>query len=185
MRDDLEKISGSRLRLRLVTPDDAAYIHGLRVNPAYNTFLSPVTGSVADQRRWLEAYKAREQAGLEYYYAVERLDGVLCGAVRLYDIGDDSFTWGSWILDHNKPAKAALESALLSFGVGFEILGLRKARFDVRRQNTHAIAFYRRFGATETGTDDENIYFEYPRDRFMRNRDRYISIIDGTGSESK
>lgn len=184
MRDKLENISGGRIRLRLVTPNDAVYIHGLRVNPAYNTFLSPVTGSVADQRRWIEAYKEREQAGLEYYYAIERLDGVLCGVVRLYDIDDDSFTWGSWILDHNKPAKAALESALLSFGVGFENLGLGKARFDVRRQNTHAIAFYRRFGATEIGTDDENIYFEYTRNRFMHNRDRYAEILNSTTNGS-
>jgi RimJ/RimL family protein N-acetyltransferase len=185
MRNDLEKIPGCRLCLRLVTPEDAAYIHGLRVNPAYNTFLSPVTGSVADQRRWIEDYRARERAGLEYYYIIERLDGVLCGVVRLYDIRDDQFTWGSWILDHNKPAKAALESVLLSFGVGFEVLGLEKACFDVRRENSHAIAFYRRFGATETGTDDENIYFEYPRDRFAQNRDHYSSIINGIVSEPR
>ena len=185
MRDELTKIPGHRLCLRLITPDDAGYIHQLRVNPAYSTYLSPVTGTVADQREWIDTYKVRENAGLEYYYAIERLDGVLCGAVRLYDISGDSFTWGSWILDHRKPPKAALESVLLSFGVGFEILDLGKACFDVRRQNSHAIAFYRRFGAIELRTDESNIYFEYTKDLFMCNRDRYAAILNSTTTGTK
>ena len=105
-------------------PEDAAFIHGLRTDPAYNTHLSPVTGTVADQRAWITAYKTREAAGAELYYIIERRDRVPCGAVRLYDITTDSFTWGSWILNADKPPKAALESALLSFSVGFVSLRL-------------------------------------------------------------
>lgn len=89
---------------------------------------------------------------------------------------------GRWILDHNKPAKAALERVLLSFGVGFELPGFKKAYFDALRENAHAIAFYRRFGATETGADDTNVCFEYGREQFMDDRDSYIEILKtGTG----
>lgn len=178
--DTLAEIRGHRLTLRLVQPDDAVYIHALRTNPTYNQHLSSVTGTVADQRAWITAYKARETAGLEYYYVIVRHDGVRCGVVRLYDIAEDRFTWGSWILDHNKPAKAALESAVLSFGVGFDGLGLAKALFDVRRANTHATTFYRRFGATEIGQDAENIYFELTHDAFARDRGGYVDIIETT-----
>ena len=80
------EMTGSRLRLRPVMPEDAAFIHGLRTDPAYNTHLSPVTGTVDDQRAWIEAYKVREAAGEEIYYVIERRDGVPCGVVRLYDI---------------------------------------------------------------------------------------------------
>jgi RimJ/RimL family protein N-acetyltransferase len=144
------RVEGPNLTLRLIEPDDAAYAYGLRTNPLYNSHLSRVIGTVEDQRQWIEGYKAREAAGQEFYYVIERKDGTRCGLVRLYDLEADSFTWGSWILDENKPHKAALESAVLSFGVGFEVLQRDLARVDVRVDNTHATAFYRRLGMTET-----------------------------------
>lgn len=178
MNSNPKRIQGYRLYLRLVTPTDAAYVHGLRIDPRYNTHLSAVTGTVEDQRVWIERYKAREAAGHEYYYVIERRDnGVPCGVVRLYDIENDHFTWGSWILDHSKPAKAALESAFLSYKAAFEVLGLNRAIFDVRRENAHAIAFYLRFGATETGADNENVYFEYTATKFFADRPRYMAIL--------
>lgn len=177
----LARIAGPNLVLRLITPDDAAYVHGLRLDPAYNTHLSKVRGTVADQRVWIEAYKAREAAGQEVYYIITRHDGTRCGTVRLYDITDDSFTWGSWILDHNKPPKAALESAVLSFGVGFEGLGAGSARIDVRCNNTRAEAFYRRLRMTETHRTEQDIFFTYPRARFMADRDEYLVLLSQAG----
>jgi predicted Zn-dependent protease len=40
-----------------------------------------------------------------------------------------------------------------------------------------AIAFYRRFGMTGTGEDDENLYFTLHRDDFRRNRDDFMKIL--------
>lgn len=172
------RVKGPNLTLRLVDADDAEYIHRLRTNPAYNEHLSEITGTTNDQRRWIEAYKAREALGVELYYLIERHDGRPCGTVRLYDIVDDQFTWGSWILDENKPAKAALESAILSFGVGFGLLGKSRAVVEVRLGNTHAEAFYRRFGMTETGSDDHHRVFEYLNVQFKRDRHVYDEILD-------
>jgi RimJ/RimL family protein N-acetyltransferase len=174
----LSRIDGIKLSLRLVQPEDAAYIHGLRMDPAYNGHLSLVTGTVEDQRNWIETYKARETAGSEYYFVIERKDGVRCGVVRLYDITGDQFTWGSWILDHNKTSKAALESAVLSFGVGFDTLGLDMANVDVRAKNTHAEAFYRRLGMTEVRRTEQDIFFVYSRAQFTATKDVYLSILE-------
>ena len=182
MSRDISRIEGPNLVLRLITPDDAAYVHELRLDPAYNAHLSEVRGTVEDQRVWIEAYKAREATGQEFYYIITRSDGTRCGTVRLYEITGDSFTWGSWILDHNKPPKAALESAVLSFGAGFEGLGADRARVDVRRDNTHATAFYRRFGMTETHRTEQDIFFTYPRVRFMADRDGYLVFLEKAGS---
>lgn len=181
MSRDISCIEGPSLVLRLITPDDAAYVHGLRLDPAYNTHLSEVRGTVADQRDWIAAYKTREAAGQEFYYIITRSDGTRCGTVRLYDITGDSFTWGSWILDRNKPPKAALESAVLSFGAGFDGLGAARARIDVRHDNTHATAFYRRFGMTETHRTNRDIFFTYPRARFMADRDGYLVFLEKAG----
>ncbi|WP_050929921.1 GNAT family N-acetyltransferase [Aestuariivita boseongensis] len=166
MHQKISEISGKNIRLRLVSEQDAAFIHALRTAPMYSRYLSPVTGSVEDQRKWIAAYKSREAAGAEYYYVIERLDGHPCGVVRLYELTDDSFTWGSWILNADKPSKAAFESAVLSFSIGFDALGLYRGILDVRRDNAKAIAFYRRFGMTETGSDADNLYFELTRERF-------------------
>lgn len=170
-------VLGPNLRLRLIEETDAAYVHALRVNPDYNTHLSAVTGDVADQAAWIRAYKPREAAGQEYYFVIERHDGTRCGTVRLYDIFGDTFTWGSWILDYNKTRKAALESALLSFGFGFLGLDLSKALVDVRADNSHALEFYQRLGMTELRRDEQDIYLTYPRHRFEADRVSYLEIV--------
>ena len=177
MRSILSRIDGVRLSLRLVMPDDAAYIHGLRMDPSYNSHLSAVTGTVQDQRGWIGTYKTREAAGTEFYFVIERTDGVRCGVVRLYDIKSDGFTWGSWILDENKPSKAALERAVLSFGVAFESLGMAVGHIDVRKQNARAIGFYRRFGMQETHEDAQNIYFEYTSEQFAADRLAHMTVL--------
>ena len=178
-RFGLKCIDGKRLRLRLVRPEDAAYIRFLRMDTRYNAHLSAVSGTIEDQRAWIEDYKLREAAGTEYYYIIEnRLNGRPCGVVRLYDLQDDQFTWGSWILDENKPKLAALESAILSFGVGFEMLGYKRLVLDVRKRNERALAFYRRIGASEIVEDDLNFYFQYTSDRFFADRQNHLELLN-------
>lgn len=182
-KNGLHRVNGPNLALRLIEPGDADYVHGLRMDPTYNQHLSEVRGTVEDQRRWIESYKAREAKGHEYYYVIERNDGRRCGVVRLYDIDAESFTWGSWILDHNKPPKAALESAVLSFGIGFDTLGKSKALVDVRRQNERAHAFYLRFGMNQVDADELNIYFTYSRVRYEADRETHLSVVSGLSGE--
>jgi RimJ/RimL family protein N-acetyltransferase len=170
---------GPRLRLRPVRPDDSSYIHALRGNPTYNLHLSAVTGSVDDQRAWIEGYMQREAEGAEIYYIIERRDnGLPCGTVRLYEIETDRFTWGSWILDESKTPMAALESAVLSFGVGFRDLGRDLAHVDVRVGNTHADAFYRRLGMRETHRTTHDIFYVYSRSRFEADISGYMDLLE-------
>lgn len=178
VREDLARVEGPNLTLRLIRPEDADYVFALRSDPTYNRYLSEVRGTAQDQRRWIENYKTREADLRELYYVIERKDGTRCGLVRLYDIGSDSFTWGSWILDHNKPRKAALESALLSFGVGFDGLGSPLALVDVRITNGRALAFYQRLKMTELRRDDCDIYFSYSRSQFEADRAGYLAILE-------
>lgn len=160
-------VDGCSTRLRLVREEDAEYIWGLRMDPAYNTHLSTVSGTAEDQRNWIRGYKLREAAGIEYYFVIERLDdGRRCGVVRVYGIADGAFTWGSWILDANKPAKAALDTAMSIYRFAFDRLGLNRAVFDVRRNNERTLAFHDRFGGQRTGADEENIYYEIPVEKF-------------------
>ena len=180
MRDlsSIARVEGPNLILRLIEPEDAAYVHSLRSNPAYNTHLSTVTGTVDDQRAWIEDYKSREAQVQELYYVIERKDGTRCGLVRLYDIDADSFTWGSWILDENKPRKAALESAILIYEVGFDGLGCDHAVFDVRNDNSYTLAFHRRLDTLGIATDELNVYFNYEQRQFVSDRPHYLKLLN-------
>ena len=180
MRDlsSIARVEGPSLILRLIEPEDAAYVYSLRTNPAYNTHLSTVTGTVDNQRTWIEDYKSREALGQELYYVIERKDGTRCGLVRLNDIEAASFTWGSWILDKSKPRKAALESAILSFGVGFGVMERAVVNVNVRLENRHATSFYERLGMTKTNQIDGQIFFAYPRARFEADKEAYLSILE-------
>lgn len=171
------RITGPGLTLRLIQPDDAEYVYDLRRTPAYNRYLSQVTGTAEDQRRWIEAYKQSEAEGRAFYYVIERHDGTRCGVVRLYDLEGTRFTWGSWILDHNKPPKAALESAVLSFGLGFRQLGLQEALVEVDVKNTHAEAFYRRFNMQETGRVGHEIHFRYTAAQYEADYPRHAAVL--------
>jgi RimJ/RimL family protein N-acetyltransferase len=176
---NLTRVSGPNLNLRLIELEDADYVYELRTDPSYNRHLSQVRSSADEQRRWIEAYKVRESDVRELYYVIERKDGTRCGVVRIYGIEADCFTWGSWILDKNKPQKAALESAVLVYTIGFDVLGLPEARFEVQRGNEHTLAFHRRFGATETHATEQETHFAYSRDRFLIDRSAYITLLSG------
>jgi RimJ/RimL family protein N-acetyltransferase len=176
---ELELIKGPNLTLRLIQPKDAAYVYGLLPNPLYNQNLSAGRGTVDDQRRLIEAYKDREAERSEFYYVIERKDGTPCGVVRLYEIDTNSFTWGSWILEANKPPKAALESAVLIYQIAFDLLDLESARFDVRRENENKLKFHRRFGATETHQTQTDVFFTYARSQYQTDRESYMMVLRG------
>lgn len=172
------EVIGRNVTLRFVQEDDAEYIWSLRNDARYNEHLSSTTGTVEDQRVWIRGYKEREAAGIEYYFVVFRnSDNSRCGTVRLYDIHDGQFTWGSWILDENKPHKAALDSAIRVYQFGFDILGLDRSVFDVRKENDHTLRFHDRFGSERTHEDDDNIYYELPRDAFYEREKKFARLL--------
>ena len=173
-----ETLALKTVRLVPIRDKYAEYIYSLRINPALNTHLSSAPPSVEAQAAWIRKYIEREQAGEEFYFLIERLDGIACGTVRLYDFRDDSFCWGSWILDASKTRFAAIESALLVYQAGFEQLGFTASHFDVRKQNEKVISFHRKFGAQTVGEDEENFYFQLPRAEFEIVKPQLMSLIN-------
>ena len=149
--------------LRMVEESDAEFILSLRSDSRYNAHLSTVSSSLQDQVDWICRYKIDEIERRQFYFIIERIDGVRCGTVRIYDLTEESFCWGSWILNEEKTKYAALESAFLVYKYGFTNLGFYKSHFDVRRENHKVISFHERMGAISVREDVENIYFEITR----------------------
>lgn len=153
------KLESKTIRLRLVEENDAAFILNLRLDEKYNQFLSDVTPDLQAQIDWIHSYKNDEEAGNQYYFIIERLNGKPCGTIRVYDIKDNSFCWGSWILNEDKTRYSAIESALLIYEFGFNYLKLERSHFEVVKGNGKVISFHKKFGAKIISEDDENCYF--------------------------
>ncbi len=171
-------ILGSKtIRLRLIDSSDAEFVLSLRTDVKYNQFLSAVTQDVEAQRRWIEKYKLDEVAGTQFYFIIERNDGMPCGTIRVYDLRTDSFCWGSWILNENKTRFAALESAFLIYDFGFKDLGFRKSHFEVVKGNERVIGFHKKMGAKVVGEDQENFYFEITQDSVEAVKNNLMSRV--------
>lgn len=156
-------LESKSVRLRLVEEGDAEFIMSLRLDGKYNKYLSKVAPGVEAQKQWIRKYKIDEENRKQFYFLIERLDGTPCGTVRLYDLREDSFCWGSWILNENKTRFASVESAFLVYQFGFDTLGYEKSHFEVMKGNDGVVKFHKRMGATQTGEDELNFYFEITR----------------------
>jgi RimJ/RimL family protein N-acetyltransferase len=153
-------LESKTIRLRLVNELDAEFILKLRMDGRYNQFLSSVSADVQAQKDWIKRYKKDEAEGKQFYFIIEKLDGTPCGTVRIYDLQQDSFCWGSWILNEDKTRYAAIESALLMYKFGFEGLGFNKSRIEVMKGNQRCISFQLKMGAVQVGEDQDNFYYE-------------------------
>lgn len=173
---------GNRTHLRLVDPEDAAYLADLRSDPELARHLTKGAFTAESQRSWIVDYKDREAAGQEYYFIIVS-DGERKGAVRLYDFrcisGSISFCFGSWIVTRPRPEGLTTCAFLLATEVGFDHLGFPMCHFDVRRDNVTATAFYERAGAMRTGEDSLNFYYVFPAERFEAFRRRSVDRVRG------
>ena len=170
-------VSGHACVLRLGEIKDAKFLYGLRVDPELSRYLSPVTGGVEGQAAWIASYKAREALGSEAYYIVEAPGGRPCGTVRLYDIVAENFTWGSFILTPDKPAKAALDVMLHSLEIGFAAFGCDRAELDAKMENTQALSLYDRFGMARYGEEDGSVLKCYQRLDFNAECELLLEIV--------
>lgn len=170
-------LSAKTIQLRLIEPTDAEFVLSLRLDNRYNSYISKVVDDLEMQRRWINEYKRDEEKKLQFYFIIERLDGTPCGTVRIYDLKPDSFCWGSWILNENKTRYAAIESALLVYKYGFEVLGYEKCHFEVMKDNSKVIDFHRKFGAEIVSEDENNYYFIINKIDVTKAAEKFTSFI--------
>ena len=165
------------INFRFADVSDAEFILSLRTDNHYNQHLSHVDSSVEKQKDWLKKYKERENKGEEFYFIIQRnVDNEPIGTVRLYDFikDENSFCWGSWILNENKPPKAAVQSAILIYEYAFYNLDFNRSHFDVRKENTGVINFHLRFGAKQIGNTENDFLFHFYKSDYEIKRPNYL-----------
>jgi RimJ/RimL family protein N-acetyltransferase len=170
-------LKSKTIRLRYVEEDDAAFILKLRLDEKYNLYLSSVNPDLQSQKDWIKNYKTEEKKQKQFYFIIERLDGVPCGTVRVYDLQKDSFCWGSWILNENKTRYASLESAFLVYRFGFQNLGYKQSHFDVMKDNQKVISFHEKMGAQKISEDADNYYFNISQNTVEETTLKFRAIL--------
>jgi RimJ/RimL family protein N-acetyltransferase len=174
------KIIGKNIQFSFVTQHDAEFILSLRTDENYNKHLSDVTSDISKQVDWIINYKKREFEGDEYYFIIERKDNnEKIGTVRIYDFDfvNNSFCWGSWILNDNKTKLAALESAILIYDFCFNNLRFNRCHMDIRKGNIHVQKFHQRFGVQFVAETDQDIIGHYFKVDYVRLRKDFIKSL--------
>jgi hypothetical protein len=101
---------------------------------------------------------------------ISNYDDIPVGIVAVYDIDFDNgiFDWGRWIISKTAPIQAGIESMLLVYKFAFEILNLKKTRFEVRLGNNNVISLHAKY-ARKLNSDDNFQYFEFTSEDYMTN----------------
>ena len=167
-------VRGKSINLREVELSDAEFILSLRINPDKNKYLSFTENNLNRQKDFINSYKKSIQ---DYYFIICLSSGLPIGTMRIYDIKNESFCWGSWILSDEAYAHSALESALLMYDFAFYSLHYKYSHFDVRKENLNVIKFHHKFGAEITHEDELNIYFKFSLESYIKTRDKYKRFL--------
>jgi hypothetical protein len=151
------KIIGRSLIFRNANEKDASFILELRTDSEKSKFLSKTDNDLQKQTTWLNSYAKKND---QVYFIIENLSGESIGTIRIYDLKQDSFCWGSWILKKDAPKTAAIESALMIYSFAIGSLGFKSAHFDVRKGNKNVWLFHERFGARRTKETELDYFYE-------------------------
>lgn len=165
------------IRLRFVEESDAGFILSLRSDEKLNKYLSSIDADLNAQIEWIRKYKEDEKAKKQFYFIIERLNGIPCGTFRIYDLKEEYFTLGSWILNEDKTRYAVFESIILASKFGFEELGYKKYKFDVKKDNKRAISFYEKCGAMQISEDKHSYFYELTESAFYEAYDNVASML--------
>lgn len=172
------RIIGNNIILRFAEIDDASFIMNLRLDEQKTKYLSKVDEDVSKQKTWLSDYKAREINGDEYYFVICNKENIPCGTVRVYDFRNESFSWGSWLINSKiAPFTAGIESALLIYEFAFEHLKINKCHFEVVTENTKVRSFHEKMGAWVCSADKKKTYYNYDKSTYEKVRTKYIKHL--------
>ena len=150
---------GDKVTLRIIEEKDAEFILQLRNKEELKKYISETNISLEQQKEWIKKYKEREIKNKEFYFIIENKNKIPCGTVRIYDIKENSCTWGSFILDKTRPEGASYETILLSTNFIKYVLGIKNIYLDVRKENLKAIHIYEKFGFKRIKEDSLNYYY--------------------------
>ena len=174
--DQLKYFKRYGITQRFVTEADAQFILQLRLDERLSRFLSPTKNDITNQIDWIQGYKKRESEGKEFYFITVDEKGERFGVNRLYNFNNYSFEVGSWLFKDGTPGSMSILSDLATRDFGFEELGFKTCRFEVRKGNLTVLNYHQKFLPEIVAEDENNIYFELSKDNYDLFKNKLLKI---------
>ena len=171
-------IQAEGIIMKLIDKSDAKFIVDLRTDRKLGKFISNTSLNIDDQINWIKEYKKREANQKEFYFIFEDSNHKLWGAVRLYNLSEDSFTLGSWICLPGNNDNIAIKAWLLGIVFGFEKLNYKTCLLDVRKKNLSVLNYIKLYFPILIKEDVLNYFFRLDKDIFYKNRERVIKLLN-------
>lgn len=162
------------LHVRLVREEDAKYIVKLRTNPQKGRYLHATKADVSVQEDWIRDYRKREAEGKEFYFIFSK-ENVNVGVARLYNIEEDKFTSGSWLVSSDSIGVGVL-CDIISREIAFELYPNSINYFDIRKENKNVLRYAQSYHPTRYNEDEDNIYFYTDRLHFEKYKQLYLRM---------
>jgi RimJ/RimL family protein N-acetyltransferase len=167
------RIVGNNLVLKNATVEDASFILELRIDLIKSKFISKTSNDLELQKLWLQKYS--HDCEQVYFVILDKQDNKV-GTVRIYEIKEDSFCWGSWILKNGVSSSYAIESALLVYSFALT-LGFKKSHFEVKRENHSVWKFHERFGAQKVGESSDDYFYNISHESIINSIKKYKKYL--------
>lgn len=166
------------IKFRFVEVEDAEFILGLRNDARLGKFLSKTSNALSDQENWIEKYKEREKLDEEFYFVVEDLTRTRYGVTRISELKEGTaFELGSWLFSRESPSGMAIKADIIAKEIGFDQLGFKTCKFNVRRENTSVLNYHLRYLPTIVEETDLDIFFNLSKENFNTGKKRFLKFL--------
>jgi RimJ/RimL family protein N-acetyltransferase len=167
-------LSGKYVNIREVTVDDAEFILSLRCNEAKAKYLHRTEYDIDAQKQYICNYLTKDN---EWYFIIEDKENTPIGTYRIYDLREDSFCIGSWLMMDNRSPEEVMEGEFLVKKYAFQTTGFNKFHFDVRKENRKVIRYHKMMGAKIVGETDLDYLFECSKEEYFLNLKKYLPDV--------
>lgn len=171
---DFKPIEGKYVNLREVELDDAAFILSLRCDEKKSHLLHKTENNLEKQIEYLKHYKTLDN---EWYFIIENKQHEPLGTTRMYDIHDNQFTSGSWLMKDGSLPEETLEGSLLAREMAFETLGFEKDIFHVYKVNKKVVCYHNLWGAVIIDENNDEYIFCQTKESFLKVRKKLYDMM--------
>ncbi len=167
------RIEGKYTNIREVEIGDAEFILSLRCDEKKSRFLHKTEYNIEAQQNYI---KSKKGLSTEWYFIIEDKNNIPIGTYRIYDLKEDSFCIGSWLMVDGATPEQTLEGEYLVKMFAFQQTGFQKFHFDVRKDNKKVLRFHKMFGAKQTGETDLDYLFKCTKEDYLTNVKKFLNI---------
>lgn len=170
----INKIYGKYVNLREVGIEDAEFILSLRCDKKKSKFLHKTEYNMKKQQDYITHYKTLNS---EWYFIIENKENKPIGTYRIYNLKEDSFSIGSWLMVDKANPFEVIEGEYLAKMFAFDITGFNKFHFDVRKENKKVVRYHKMMGAKIVAENDIDYFFECTKEDYLKNVQKFLPTV--------